>query len=215
MAYSLALRYRAEDLYVAQGMTYEQLSEFLNVDIRTLKSWGEGDPEKKDPRSWFDKRKVYAEEHGELLLNEVSAASKLMQQAADTGDPSIAKAAAALSKRLLDRSETQAAELREFFKNRVNIRELQSPAEAVDAVWEALQYKISVLFSDPSEISSGAINEINKCLELWGKMEAQYKAETKKAARGISIKQKEILGSKYLGMEPQEDTEHVEQSASS
>jgi len=57
------IREQAEELYIVDGKTFDEVAEITGVSVTQLKRWGAGFPDPDDPDqespSWMDRKKEY------------------------------------------------------------------------------------------------------------------------------------------------------------
>jgi len=84
---SWEIRERAEELYILDGKTHEEISGITGIAIQTLKGWSvDGE--------WSNKRREYRQQLSDIKRNTVVLRSKLLQQALHSLDPQQVYAAA-------------------------------------------------------------------------------------------------------------------------
>jgi len=79
-AYDFETRENAADLYIIEGLTYEQVSQKTGVSVTQLKTWGA------DER-WREKRLEYRESQKEIKANMVKLRKQLAMKAVQSLDP--------------------------------------------------------------------------------------------------------------------------------
>ena len=89
----------AEELYVVDGLTYEQVSDKAGVHINTLQKWGSHE-------DWPAKRREYREALQEIKANTVLLRKKLIQKAVASVDPQDIYAAVRLENLAAKQSHT-------------------------------------------------------------------------------------------------------------
>lgn len=89
-------RQRAEELYVLEGLTYEEVSRRTGVSVNQLQRWGAP-----DKGGWVERRKQRREALADIRRYEIEAVRGLMERAAQSLDPQMVYAARAMSARLL------------------------------------------------------------------------------------------------------------------
>ena len=95
-AYPYEMRDRAEELYVEQGLTYEQAADELGVAVNTLKRWGQ-------EYGWTERKKEYLEAKRTLKENLRILRQNMMSKAAANLDPQDVYAVIRLEKLAYDR----------------------------------------------------------------------------------------------------------------
>lgn len=84
---SWEIRERAEELYIVDGLTYEQVADATGVSVSQLKNWGVDG-------QWREKREEYRKALGEIKRNTVLLRKRLIAQALSSLDPQHVYAAA-------------------------------------------------------------------------------------------------------------------------
>lgn len=87
----LEIRFRAEEMYVVEGRTYDQVAEASGVSVTQLKRWGADS-------DWGGMRREYREAQGSILRDTVLLRKKMITQALNTLDPQAVYAVARLEK---------------------------------------------------------------------------------------------------------------------
>lgn len=93
---SWEIRENAEDLYIIDGKTFDQVAEITGVSVSQLKRWSSSS----DP-TWPDRRREYRNTLKDIRRSTLKLREKLAQQALNTLDPQTIYA--------LDRLEARAA----------------------------------------------------------------------------------------------------------
>jgi len=83
------LHEHAEDLYIIDGLTFEEVAEATGVHIRTLQSWSAQE-------GWPEQKREYRKTLGEIKRKTVQLRKKLIEKAFDSLDPQHVYAAARL-----------------------------------------------------------------------------------------------------------------------
>lgn len=81
------LREQAEELYILDGKTHEEITEITGIAIQTLKGWSADE-------GWSNKRREYRQQLSDIKRNTVKLRSKLLMQALNSLDPQQVFAAA-------------------------------------------------------------------------------------------------------------------------
>ena len=106
-SYSWEVREAAEELYIIDGRTYEQVAEATGVSISQLKRWGmDSTP------TWTDRRKEFRQAETSIRHGVMIAKAKLITSVITTEDPQKAYAFSALvnSGRVIDQDRREALE---------------------------------------------------------------------------------------------------------
>ena len=127
----------AEELYVVDGLTYEQVAEKAGVHVNTIQGWASHE-------GWKDKRREYREALGEIKRNTVLLRKQLIKQALNTLDPQQVYAAA----RLEAIAKGQVVDGPVYVPD-AEKREIRTAQDAVEALQEAVELKINIMLSRP------------------------------------------------------------------
>ena len=100
MAYPEETREIAEEIYVYDGKTLEQVADQTQIPIQTLKQWS-------SDGSWFAKKKEYQSTSLVIKQNMIRLQKDLIQKALDTLDPQAIYALARL-KAVTKKADTKA-----------------------------------------------------------------------------------------------------------
>jgi transposase-like protein len=79
-AISYELRERAEELYVIDGLTLEQVAAETGISIQTLKRWS-------SKEDWFKRRREYREDKQGLRASLTELRNKMLERAVTSLDP--------------------------------------------------------------------------------------------------------------------------------
>ena len=86
-AYSWEVRESAEELYIIDGQTYEQVAEASGVSISQLKRWGMD-----SVPTWTERRREYRQAQTSIRRNVMLAKDKLIQAVVNEMNPQLAYA---------------------------------------------------------------------------------------------------------------------------
>jgi len=76
---SWEIREQAEELYIVDGRTFEEIAGITGVSASQLKRWGSGDPVKEIP-SWTQRRKEYRQNQSTIRQDTVKLRAKLLKK---------------------------------------------------------------------------------------------------------------------------------------
>jgi hypothetical protein len=170
MEYPWEVRDRAKELYCIDGLTFEQVAEATKVSVSQLKRWSAEEEELGNP-SWPDQKREYRQALSEIRRNTILLRKKLIKQALNTLDPQHVYAVSRL-----EAISTKAAHQEEPPPPVEITREINTPAEAVAALEQAVELKLNIMLTQPGKISLAGIKEVKQCLELVEKMKAKEQA---------------------------------------
>jgi DNA-binding transcriptional regulator YiaG len=158
-------RIDAEELYVVDGLTYEQVSERTGVSVTQLQRWG-------TDGGWVERRREYRNALGDIRRNTVKLRQALIESALNSLDPQAVYAVARLE------SATRATKSSQPDDRPVAIsKPIETSADAVAALKVALEQKINMLLSKPGSIDLKAIKDLKSAMELLERMESDAAAE--------------------------------------
>ena len=80
MAFSLETRQKSRDLFVEQGLSYEEVARQTGVSINNLKKWG-------SEEKWTKQRDEYQHEFSQFHAKVGKLKLQLVKEAIDTSDP--------------------------------------------------------------------------------------------------------------------------------
>lgn len=185
-----------EELYILDGLTFEQVAERSGVAVATLKRWSvESQP------SWPERRREYRQAQVTVRRGVMLAKAKLISSVLESEDPQKAYAFTSLvntGKAIEDEARERAAALQPVsVADAVNTADYSNPQEMAAALSQAVNSKISQMLSQPGALTVGGIKELQQALGLLEKLRGQsYSNEAEKAAPSAeTIKEwHEILG---------------------
>lgn len=83
---SWEIREQAEELYIVDGKTFEEVSEITGVSITQLKRWGAGD-QNENISSWTERKREYRTAFVNIRRDTVLLRKKMTQRALKSLDP--------------------------------------------------------------------------------------------------------------------------------
>jgi len=158
---SWEVRERAEELYIVEGFTYEQVAHRTGVSKAQLQRWAkEG--------QWAERRREYRQALSDIRRKIVLLRKRLIDNAMETLNPQDVYAvyrAMAVEDRALPANAPHPSP---------EEREIRTPAEAVAALEEAVQRKPNRRLA--GDVSLAGIRDMKKALELIEEMKKRYPA---------------------------------------
>jgi len=177
----------AEELYIVDGLTFEQVAEKTGVSVSQLKNWSAAE-------NWRGKRREYRQALGEIKRNTVLLRKRLIAKALQSLDPqdvyAVSRLEAAAGKS--GSGETESPGVSEA-------REIRTPEDAIEALQEAVEHRLNVMLSQPGALTLSAIKDMKKALELIDEMKARYR-EPEVRKRGLSDETVEDIRRRILGI---------------
>lgn len=185
-----------EELYILDGLTFEQVAERSGVAVATLKRWSaESQP------SWPERRREYRQAQVTVRRGVMLAKAKLISSVLESEDPQKAYAFASLvntGKAIEDEARERAAALQPVsVADAVNTADYSNPQEMAVALRQAVNSKISQMLSQPGALTIGGIKELQAAMTLLERLVSQAgDGETEKAAPSAETIREwhEILG---------------------
>ena len=180
---SWEIREQAEELYIVDGKTFEEVAEITGVSIGQLKRWGAGFPDPDDPEkkssSWTDRKKEYRTAFSNIRRDTVLLRKRLISKALKSLDPQDVYAISSLESTVV-KVQQAASEISPSFPpgggNEGGVR-ITTPADAVNALETVIEQKINGMLTKPGAINLAGIKEMKQALELVEKMKTKYKPE--------------------------------------
>ena len=193
---SWEIREQAEELYIVDGKTFDEVAEITGVSITQLKRWGAGFPDPDDPEkkssSWTDRKKEYRTAFANIKRDTVLLRKRLFSKALKSLDPQDVYAISSL--------EATAAKVQQAAGSDIPVqslkekRTIKTPQDAVDALGDVVERKINGMLM---------IKEMKQALELIEKMKTKYQTENKEAGEteGLSDSAAEEIRRQILGVQ--------------
>lgn len=182
------IREEAEQLYIIDGKTFDEVSELTGVSVAQLQRWGTGNPEEKIT-SWAERKREYRTAFSNIKRDTLLLRKRMIGKALNSLNPqdvfaisSLESMAARLEKSLSDKDDF----ISSTGKDKVIIK---TPQDAIDALQDVVELKINNLLSKPGAINLNAIKEMKQSLELIEKMKEKYKGEKRSKASGENAEQ--------------------------
>lgn len=176
--YSYEIRETAKDLYVTEGLTYDQVSDATGVSVSQLKRWGSDE-------DWTGARKEFREALSSIKRDTVRLRAKLLKTALDSGgDPQSVYAFTALEK-VFAPGKGKAGEPEERPVNPDKLKNINTPADAVEALQEVVEIKLNRMLSQPDTLQLSQIKELKQTMELIEQMRVKYTPKEDVADTGL------------------------------
>lgn len=201
---SWEIREQAEELYIVDGKTFDEVAELTGVSVAQLKRWGTGfpdpdDPEKKSP-SWMDRKKEYRSAFANIKRDTVLLRKRLISKALKSLDPQDVYAISSLESTVAKVQQAAGADMPTDVSAEKRI--IKTPQDAVDALGDVVEGKINGMLTKPGAISLAGIKEMKQALELIEKMKDKYKPEEKTSEPATEEDKKRLIDEvdKILGV---------------
>jgi len=157
----LELRFAAEDLYIVDGITLEQTARRTGIALPTLKRWSAEE-------GWKEKQAEYRKTLSDIRRKKIELRKGFLERALTSGDPQQAYVFARLEDIAArsERNETSPA---------MGVsREINTPADAVAALSDALEMRLNAMLTQPEGLNLKAVQEVEKTMALIEKMKSKY-----------------------------------------
>ena len=155
----------AEELYILDGLTFDQVAERTGVSVSQLKRWSaDSNP------SWPERRKEYRDAQVSVRRGVMLAKAKLIASVIESEDPQKAYAFGAL----VSSGKQIEAEARERVATPATAAAPQAgwtgplpeSTDVVEALRVAVQARVATLTQQPGALTLGAVKEMMAALEL-------------------------------------------------
>lgn len=171
-AYSWEIREAAEEMYIIDGLTFEQVAERTGVSISQLKRWGlDAVP------SWSERRREYRQAQVSVRRGVMLAKAKLIESVIETEDAQKAYAFASLvssGKTLNQEARERSGPLQPQNDQTISLGTDQS-VDMTEALNQALRMKINSMLAQPGAITLPAIKELQQAITLLDKIKTTGK----------------------------------------
>ena len=185
MAYDYSVQERAEELFVLNGLPYEDVAAELDVSVRTLANWG-------SDGKWQQKRKEFRSASADIKRYATLTRLNLIKKAMKSTDPQAVYAFAALER------ATQTGALPDVPPVETPKREIKTPEDAVNALQDAVEAKLNLMLGNPAEINLGGIKDIKKALEMINDMRPEKEKTPER--QGLSDEVVDDIKRRILGI---------------
>lgn len=166
--------WRAQELYCMDRLSFERVSELTGVATSTLKRWA-------DKYRWRERWEELAQVESEIRFNTVMGRKAILQRLLEAEDgkeaSQVAFAVASLESLALKQAELAAAGKIPSFSEPETRPHIATQADAVAALREAVRNKVGMALSDPEKINAATVQDVKRCLELLGELEARLPKE--------------------------------------
>ncbi len=172
-AISFEIRDRAEEMYIADGLTLDQVAKALDISIQALKQWSA-------KYEWKNKRLEYRDSIGQIKRDTALLRKRLVSKALQSLDPRDVYSFARIE--ALTQSKGPPG-LPEAPGMEIEARKITTPQEAVEALQEVIETKLNAMLSQPGAISLGNVKDLKKALELVDDMKQRYQTDEPETER--------------------------------
>lgn len=163
-AWDTAVRFAAMERYIVGCESLAEVSVGVGVPESTVEKWSAED-------GWPDRRKIYRRTEVEIREKEVLARAALVERVI-AGSDMAAFGFASLQGAVLKAREVALKE--EAARVEVAPREINTPAEAVAALQDAVQAAVSRMLTDPQGVNLARVKELKGVLDLIEELKARH-----------------------------------------
>ncbi|MBW2091582.1 MAG: hypothetical protein JRI34_05600 [Deltaproteobacteria bacterium] len=188
MAKDFEVYERAEELYIVDGLTLDQVAKAVGASPHTIEKWSA-------ENGWKEARREYRQALGDIKRKTVLLRKKLVTQAMNSLDPQHVYAFARLE------AVASQPQIRQASNMAGEMREIRTAQDAVDALQEALERKLNLMLAQPGEISLKAMKDMKGAMGLMDEIRSKYadKPETTKL-KALDEEQAKFWREKVLGV---------------
>jgi transposase-like protein len=212
--YSWEIRERAKELYVVDGLTFDQVAADTGVSVSQLKRWS-GDEEEwaakqgdEHPKDWPAARKEFRLALGSIRRDSVLLRARLITGALDTGG----EFKRVLAASMWEKTQTQGAGVRDqgpvaaasppLEPGGEDLPVIKTAQDAVAALEGVVVKRINLMATRPDLLSFNAIKDLQKTLGLIEELQAKYRPDEKTGqAPGLTDEAAETIRRQFLGMQ--------------
>lgn len=180
------IRQTAEEMYILEGYTLDQVAEKIGISNATVKKWSVAD-------EWVFKRREYRRALGEIRRKSVLYRLELLEEAMRTKHPQHAFAWATVE-RVAAEKAIQEAKIPDIEK-----REIRTAQDAINALQEAIERKLAIMLSQPDTLNFKSVKEMKDAFLMVEGLKARHKTPEEKK-RGLSDESAAEIRKKILGI---------------
>ena len=180
----MEIRERAEEFYIIDGLTFDQVAETTGVHVNTIKGWAKDE-------DWRDRRREYRGDVRSIKLNKTKLMRHLLETALTSSKTDAAYAFARLEEVTVKGMKDQVPVASN--KGGLRHRDIETPEDAVTALRESIQYRLNSMLS--GDFTSKDVADVEKSMKLVEKLEGQFmkdKPESKRKRTLDDATKKEI-----------------------
>ena len=156
---------QAEELYIIDGLTFDQVAERTGVSVSQLKRWSAD-----SAPTWPERRREYRTAQVSVRRGVMLAKARLIESVIESEDPQKAYAFGAL----VSSSKQIEAEARERAAAQAADQALQQPigdlvaevTDPIEALREAVRLRVAGLVQAPGTLTLAAVKELLQAMEM-------------------------------------------------
>ena len=188
----------AEELYILDGLTFDQVAERTGVSVSQLKRWSAD-----SVPTWPERRKEYRAAQVSVRRGVMLAKAKLIASVIESEDPQKAYAFGSLvaSGKQIDAEAKERMQIAPAAVAPVDagIDQLPEGGNMIEALRMAVQGRVSALVQQPGAITLKSVQELMAAMELL-KSKTEIPTEDQPAGGGLSDEAAEAIRRQILGL---------------
>ena len=189
---------QAEELYIIDGLTFDQVAERTGVSVSQLKRWSaDATP------TWPERRREYRTAQVSVRRGVMLAKARLIESVIESEDPQKAYAFGALvsSGKIIEAEAQQRTAAVPGPAEAQPLAEIATPQQAVEALQLALQRKIGLMLHSPNEMTLPAIKDVKATMDMIEQLRTKYKPEETVIRKGgLTDEAAEAIRRQILGL---------------
>lgn len=192
--YDFETRECAEELYVVDGLTFEQVAQRTGVSVTQLKTWSAAE-------KWREKRQEYRVSLKDIKSKTIKLKRALIDKALEKLDPQTVYAFASIEAITRQKkNDAPAVEIPAPITRRI-----ETPEDAVTAIRDAVQQKLNTMLST-GNFSSRDIADLEKSMKLVEALETKYlkgAAPEEKKKKSLDPETLKTIREEIYGLRPE------------
>lgn len=189
---------QAEELYIIDGLTFDQVAERTGVSVSQLKRWSAD-----SAPTWPERRREYRTAQVSVRRGVMLAKARLIESVIESEDPQKAYAFGALvsSGKIIEAEAQQRTAAVPGPAEAQPLAEIATPQQAVEALQLALQRKIGLMLHSPNEMTLPAIKDVKATMDMIEQLRTKYQPEETVARKGgLTDEAAEAIRRQILGL---------------
>ncbi len=187
MAIDPDTRQRAEELFIIDGLTLQEVAGQLAISGRTLANWSsEGE--------WVQRRREYQNAARDIKYYGKMTRLKLIKDAMTSLDPQKIYAFATLERTMVE-PKAEGGNLNAETGGKGPDIEIKTPAEAIAALQKAINFKLVKMLEQPDTLDFKGVQDIQKAMNLAEEMGRKYRGceDKENALENEESENKEVM----------------------
>lgn len=189
---------QAEELYIIDGLTFDQVAERTGVSVSQLKRWSAD-----STPTWPERRREYRTAQVSVRRGVMLAKARLIESVIESEDPQKAYAFGALvsSGKIIEAEAAQRTTAAPPPVEAPPLAEIATPQQAVEALQLALQRKIGLMLHSPNEMTLPAIKDVKATMDMIEQLRTKYQPEETVIRKGgLTDEAAEAIRRQILGL---------------